>query len=291
MTKILAKFSQLILISTLFSSFTVKAEIIETNNFAVIKDKFLELQKTYDPKKLLGVIAIKNVILTTPEPALNQTNPNFPALLKKITTQLKPVNSIYLETVILTNYKQQLVEANIANFITEITAQNTPIIAISSNLTGNFNNIKRLEVWLAERLKEFDLDFSGSFPDHNDLTFNNMEKFQGSSPVFYNGILNCNDQRFKLAAFTNLLLQLKFSPHVIVMVDADLNSLNNMEIQLQHFDNNIKFIAYHYTAANLTQKEISEQELIKFWHDLIDKVNKVKRITTKPTEEATPYEE
>ncbi len=284
-----------LIVICLVSLSSASAEIIKTNNFAVIKDRFLVLKKNYDPNNIIGLIGYNSLIKPT-NPALSQNDANYNHLLSKLATQLKPANKPYLKEVLLVNFEHALVDSHIAQFIQEISAEKIPIIAISTNLTGNFGKINRLEVWLANYLQKFGLNFASSFPQNNDLTLPNLETSRG--PVtFYNGILNCPDESLKIAAFVRLLLVLKHYPQIVVMVDSDATTLNNMQNQLRSFNPNITFIGYHYTPSQETI-EISSQEFIDFWQEVINKANKVaikakleKGKQTNSKKKVNPYEE
>jgi hypothetical protein len=284
----------LVIFFSLIVTLTVKAEIIITDNFATIRDKFFDVQSNYDPLYTLGVFEIRDVILRPYNQELTEINIHQRPLVEKILSQLKPSNNIYFNEVLLVNYKQELVDKDLPQFIKEIASHNSPLIAITETLTGNFNKIDRFEVWLADYLKKFNIDFSASFPKSNDLIFSNREPFQGTYPTFYHGILSCNNNEklnSKLQMLIAFLQQLKFTPQVIIMVSKDIALLTGTEEQLKSFDNNITFIGYHFLPAmQAEQVQINDQDLTKFWSSLVAKINKVSRTNKNPNQKTNPYE-
>lgn len=272
------KFLYFLIIIFTFSS---KAEIIETENLPNIKKEFLKLLENYEPHKILGIFGINNTILTPLEPELNFRNENFLPLMKKAFSQLKGNNAIYLSDIIFTNYKHILVDKNLPSFIQELITKGVPLIAITTNLTGNLNEIKRLEVWRHSYLKSYNIDFSGSFPKITDIFLQNMQSFQSSYPNFYYGILSSNKNYTKAQVLVNFLQQIKFNPQVIIAIDYNLEELNGLEQQLNSYNKNIKFIGFHFTSLNkIEYEDVDGQKFINFWYKLIDKINKVKRKNT-----------
>lgn len=273
-----------------FFSHLAIAEINETNDLDYIKAKYLTLLEKYKPGQVMVVFGINNTILYYEDAPLQLSDDSYKPLMKKIFSQLKSENSSYLNEVILTNYKTALVDPKIPEFIKEIMSNHTPVIAVSSSLTGNLNQIPRLEMWLADYLKKYNIDFAPSFSGNKDFTFRNLKEYKGTYPSYYNGLLSTNSKYSKAQVLANFLLQIKFIPKVIIVVDQDLNAIKATEQQLKSYNKNIEFVGFHYTAlANHSFEKPNDQEFINFWYALIDKVNKAKRNVKPVSLKRDPY--
>jgi len=279
----------------LFASFllftcTLKAEIIEINNLSEIRDKFVELQQDYPPNGILVIFAIKDVILKPLNPEFRKQDDGTAHLLKKMFKQAKLNNFIYLDEIILTNYKHELLDKIIPQLIKEIINKGTPVIAMTEYITGNFNKINRFEVWFDQYLNKFDISFADSYKENNDITFNKLKPYFGTYPVYYNGILHSN-KTSKDQTFMYFLTNLTLIPKIIIMVDNNPNSLQNMENQIKSYSNDIIFIGYSYKEdIQEDDFKITDKDLIKFWSNLIEKINNVKRINSSSKSSEDPYD-
>ena len=268
----------------------VSAEIVKTNDLREVKAKYQSLQDSFKPGQIMMVFGLNNTIFYFEDAALQVSDDNYRPLMKKVFMQLKLENSDLLNEVILTNYKTALVDPKIPEFISDILSSHTPVIAISQTLTGNLNEIPRLEVWLADYLKKNNIDLSSSFAGNKDFSFRNLKKFKDSYPSYYNGIISTNGKYSKAQILANFLLQIKFVPKAIIVIDQDVNSIKAAEQQLKSFNKNIEFFGFQYIAiADKNFEKPSDQEFMNFWSSVIDKVNKAKRKAPPSDPKGDPY--
>ena len=137
-------------------------------------------------------------------------------------------------------------ETSFPNFVRDISNKGIPIIAINEGFTGNFNNIPKFEIWFADYLKKnFNIDFSNSFPKKNYIIFNNLKSFSNTYPVFYKGILTSNN------IFGSELLINFFMPKVFIMISNNMELLNSMKIQLSSYTSSILFTGYYYNPNDV----------------------------------------
>ena len=253
-------------------------EIIKVDNLQPISDKFTELYKDYHPSDILLIIGVKKVVFKSHVPDLHQIDNEVIGSLYKPFQTIKSPGLQYFDTVLLTEYKNELLDKNLPEFIKNLTDKGTPVILSDPGLTGDFNNIKNLEVWKAEYFKKFHIDLSKSFPEHDYIVFNNMKPFDNTYPAFYHGILSNNIVSF-FQLITNFLVYTKFTPKVLVVVSNDYQDLNSLEIQIKNYNDNIVFIGYNYVVLNQQGNKFDDPaEIRKFMKALIEKVNKVKRL-------------
>lgn len=251
--------------------------IIKVNDLEQIQSKFTELYQDYTPADILLIVGVKKVLLKPHLPELGQIDNNVIGSLYKTFQSIKPPRMHYLDTVLLTEYDNQLLNSDLPEFIKSVIGKGTPVILSDPGLTGNFNNIKNLEQWKAEYFKKFNIDLSKSFPAHNYIIFNNMTPFDNTYPAFYHGILSSNIAP-PAQLITNFLAYTKFMPKVLVVIDSEYTDLNSLEIQIKNYNDNIVFIGYNYVAQYQQSTKFDKvPEIKKFMQALIEKINKVKR--------------
>jgi hypothetical protein len=298
---ILAKFKTIIFSIYLLLSLPSFADsdenIIAIDNLNELYQKYQALYQDYDPKDILLVFGVQKVIFKPLMPVVGQPNKNLLADLYRMFKTIKSEKLAYFDTIMLTSSKNELVDPNLPKFIKEAMGKGSPVIAFDNGLTGNFNDIKLLEIWKAEYLKKFNIDLSNSFPRYNYLIFNNMEPFENTYPTFYNGILsNNNDPLYQL--ILSFIIEVSAKPKVLIMISGNLNELNSVRIQLKNYDDNIMFIGYHCRSSekNALQfnEKFSENEIKKLYKELIDKTNMAKRnnpkLKVKNKENINPYD-
>lgn len=271
---------QFLFILILFISFIVRAEIIEVDSLNKIKQDFKEnYNKNYVPQDLLVVTALDEFLFKSLFPIGEQIDRD---MYLKLTPLLRNINTnpkaIYLNQLILTNdkYSKELQESDFPNFVNEISNSKIPIIAVNNGFTGNFNNIPKFEIWFADYLKKnFNIDFSNSFPNNNYVIFNNLDSFANTYPVFYKGILTSNKIP-EAEMMINFLVQMNFIPKCFIMISSKRELLGSMEAQLNNYSSSVLFIGYHYNNKNIPENKDAAY-YTKLINDLIPQINKLKR--------------
>ncbi|AEV92041.1 MAG: DUF2608 domain-containing protein [Rickettsia slovaca] len=274
-------FKKYIFILILFIASIARAEIIEVDSLNKIKQDFKEnYNKNYVPQDLLVVTVLDEFLFKSLVPIVAQLDKDI--YLTTLTPLLRNINknskTIYIKQLILTNdsYKKELQESDFPNFVNEMSNSKIPIIAVNDGFTGNFNNIPKFEIWFADYLKKnFDIDFSNSFPNNNYIIFNNLDSFANTYPVFYKGILTSNNIS-EAEMMLNFLIQMNFIPKCFIMISSSIELLSSMELQLSSYSSNILFIGYHYNNKN-TPKNKDVAYYTKLINDLISQINKLKR--------------
>ncbi|AFB26031.1 MULTISPECIES: DUF2608 domain-containing protein [spotted fever group] len=273
-------FKKYIFILILFIASIARAEIIEVDSLNKIKQDFKEnYNKNYVPQDLLVVTVLDDFLFKSLVPIVTQLDKDIYLTLTPLLLNInKNSKAIYIKQLVLTNdsYKKELQESDFPNFVNEMSNSKIPIIAVNDGFTGNFNNIPKFEIWFADYLKKnFDIDFSNSFPNNNYIIFNNFDSFANTYPVFYKGILTSNNIS-EAEMILNFLIQMNFIPKCFIMISSSIELLSSMELQLNSYSSNILFIGYHYNNKN-TQKNKDVAYYTKLINDLISQINKLKR--------------
>ncbi|ABV84647.1 DUF2608 domain-containing protein [Rickettsia massiliae] len=273
-------FKKYIFILILFIASIARAEIIEVDSLNKIKQDFKEnYNKNYVPQDLLVVTVLDEFLFKSLVPIVEQLDKDiYLTLIPLLHNINKNSKAIYIKQLILTNdsYKKELQESDFPNFVNEMSNSKIPIIAVNDGFTGNFNNIPKFEIWFADYLKKnFDIDFSNSFPNNNYIIFNNLDSFANTYPVFYKGILTSNNIS-EAEVMLNFLVQMNFIPKCFIMISSNIELLSSMELQFNSYSSNILFIGYHYNNKN-TLKNKDVAYYTKLINDLISQINKLKR--------------
>ncbi len=289
-------FKKHIFILLLLITFTIKAEIIEVNNFDEIKQDFEEnYNKNYLPQDLLVVIDLDKVLF---KPLLSISKQIDKDVYSKLASTLQKIGknpkNIYIDQLILTNekYKKELLDSSFPSFVSDISNNNIPIIAVNGGFTGNFNNIPKFEIWIADYLKKnFNIDFSNSFPKNNYIVFNNLKNFSNTYPVFYKGILT-NNNISSAELMINFFIQMNFMPKALIIVSGSNELLNAMKAQLTNYSSSVLFIGYYLYNPN-TQNSNTNYTVIM--NDLINQINNIKRnkppLKTNNAKSKNPYDQ
>lgn len=273
-------FKKSLFILLLLITSLVKAEIIEVDSLNKIKQDFKEnYNKNYVPQDLLVVTVLDEFLFKSLVPIGGQIDKDIYLTLTPLLRNInKNPKAIYIDQLILTNdkYNKELQESDFPNFVNEMSNSKIPIIAVNDGFTGNFNNIPKFEIWFADYLKKnFNIDFSNSFPNNNYVIFNNLDSFANTYPVFYKGILTGNNIPEAEIIF-KFLIQIRFMPKAFIMISSNIELLKSMEFQLDSYSSNILFIGYHYNNKN-TERNKNVANYTKLINDLIPQINKVKR--------------
>ncbi|WP_375318689.1 DUF2608 domain-containing protein [Candidatus Tisiphia endosymbiont of Oplodontha viridula] len=268
-------------------------KIVNTDSLEQINKEYEELCNNYSPNDILLVLGRDKVIFKSFFPSIDQLNKNELSKLSELFKLIRPSKEAYIDTILFTEYKNELLDSNLPKFIKDVMDKGSPVIVNDHSLTGDFNNIKKLEIWKADYLKKFNIDLSNSFPQHNYLIFNNMEPFDNTYPTFYQGILSSNNNpSFRL--ILNFLIQVKFMPKVLIMVDENSSELTAMENQLRNYDNDVMFIGYNYRLSDTKESIFSSHDFVKLFKELINKINVAKRnnakIKAKNQKSINPYD-
>ena len=279
----LSQLKKYLFVSILLIASIAYPEIVEVNVLSKVKQDFKEnYNRNYLPRDLLVVVALDDLLFKSLFPQSRQIDKN---IYSKLTPLLRKINNnpkaIYIDQLILTNdkYKNELQESDFPNFVNEISNSRIPIIAVNKGFTGNFNNIPKFEIWFANHLKKnFDIDFSNSFPNNNYIIFNNLESFVNTYPVFYKGILTSNNIP-EAEMMIHFLIQMSFMPKAFIMVSSSIELLKSIEAQLASYSSSILFIGYYYNNQNAEEnKDVAYY--INLINDLAAQMDKIKRNNT-----------
>lgn len=239
----------LILFVALFIGVDVsKAEIIETSDSDVIYREALKLTKDD-----IVIFDIKGVLFTSKDQILtHQFKPKFNEFLQQIKLEKGEEEAKRLEAIVLQNYEVVLIDENIPQIIKAIQNKDIKVIALTGGYSGSLSFIKNIENLRIKTLKEFNIDFSSSFPITEmkfDLIVNDFTK---PVPLYKNGVIFTSKYP-KAYVLENFLQQLNFNPKKIIFIDNDIEHIE--DVRKYAAKAGIDYIGVHYTKANEQQDE------------------------------------
>ena len=271
-----------------------RADIYTANSLEEINNTLLELLEKRNAAKTLTILPLEDFLLRSANPIFHAKDKKFSAIISRVTKRAKLSKQSYIQELILTEYKQQLSDPKIVDFFKNIQKYNAPFIVVTNNVSGSFNKIPYLEVWTWNYLFEQGIDLSKNPIGSKQIIFNKKHKqVKGTYPTFYRGLLSCNSAENKNSSqnlIANLLiLNLKWIPDVVYIIDKDENYIKSIERQFKSIRNDIQVIGFVYAPEMDQSNQISPKEFFKFWSGVIDKLNSITRTEEKSKED--PYEQ
>ena len=168
-----------------------------------------------------------------------------------------------------------------------------PVIIVTSNLSGPYNDMPHLETWTLQLLKKYNIDLAQGMLADKSFVINNMTKVKETYPTFHKGLLSCN-QEDRINPYhqvlSTLLAGIKFLPDTVIMIQNNINDLNAAAIQFKLISKNIEVLGFQYVPPPAGLSKLSPNEYLAFMTKLVEKTNSVKRALSK-IEQDDPYEE
>lgn len=250
------------------------AEIVTINNMQEIKQKFDDLIKANKPEDILGMFDIDMVLIQPSNP--NMQIPNIKknrAYVKEILKNLNNDEKNILLNLINKNSPAILVEKSTPKVISQLMRKKIKLMALTSSLAGTFEDIKNVEVWRYNTLKNFGIDFSASFPNIKGFSFTELKNVSGKEPVYYKGILCTNGEGNKMNKGDVLLAflhKINYMPKKVIFVDDKIENIQDMEKALTNLNEKISFVGVHYQGAEIyNASEVSSQTFEEEWQHLL----------------------
>jgi hypothetical protein len=285
----------LIFILFLMQSHKVVAAIHEVNSLEEINKTVLEILENRNPEKTLFLLPLEKFLIQPSHPFFSPPDSSYQSILARVLKKVKFSQAAYLEELLLTAYENELTDPKLPEFIHNLQKHQAPIIIVTSNVTGGFNNIDFLEVWTVAYLTKKNIDLTKSrFADKQILFNKELAKIMGTYPSFYRGLLSCNSYQGKNSAqaVISALLgeKLKWLPNTVVAVHPETNYLESLESQLKTLKSDLDFIGFAYRPSMKTSSAGSPEKFQQFWEQFVRNLNNVTRKKVKIDLE-NPYEQ
>lgn len=239
------------------------------------------------------VIIPLDLLLAPDHPAFYVTNEKQQEIIKEAADKMSPSKRPYLDELILTNYPIKEINPKMKDLILDVQKLGVPIMVVTRNIAGSMDLIRYLEVWTWMKLYELGIDLSKSpIGDKQFQLDNGLQEVRGTYPTFFRGLLSCNSYQQRnspQSVIATLLAQkLKWLPVHIYVIDENEKYVKALSAQFHSLKKDIEFEGFIYEEKPKEYAKISDQELKKFWQELVGKLNKIERVELE-SENKDPY--
>jgi hypothetical protein len=203
----------------------------------------------------LIIFDIDDVLITYNDMVLRPCGAQFePTCLKGIDPKEIPL----LESIMFNEGKIILVEPSTPHLIDRLEKNRVKTIALTSARTGKFGVIENVEDWRLRILKQFNIDFSQSFPESQIIYFEKGAKKESDYALFKQGIVFLGDERNTKGFFLLKFLEsIQWTPKKILFIDDKMSNLTSVATALE--GTNIAFQGYQYHGVDYLPGEFNEQ--------------------------------
>lgn len=228
--------------------------------------------KSYNPENVLCAFDIDLTLIQPDHPACYVPNirkhlkiyRNIEFQYPKLDTSI-PFSYTFLEP-------QHVVDTDIYILLEQLKAVHK--IAFTATLTGEFQNIGRLEVIRYQQLWEKQLQFQSDFKGE-DFVLDACPSYRNNKPAFYKGVLCSNSENgttTKGDVLCAFLKKIQWTPEVVILVDDRSKNLNDAAVALKKNFPSVKFIGIEYLGAhNYCPQTITKEGFKAYWSHLFSK--------------------
>ena len=219
-----------------------------------------------NPQKILFILPL-DLILRPTHPAMQQQDENYHSLMNKAFEKVNKSSLVYANTLLLTDYPNDLTDPAILDLVDYIQKNNSELIITTPNFTGEFNGIERLDVWTFNYLKSKKIDLTKGVFSNMQLVFNQeIKKTAGGYPTFYKGLLSYNSDKSSNSSMQVLSIflvsKLQKIQDVVVVLDSRKVYLEALEKQLKILRQDNEFFGILYNLPVLKTKEILPEDYL-----------------------------
>lgn len=278
-----------------FGFISSKAEIYSAESVEEINNTILELLSKRNPSKTLLIAPLEGFLIEPVDKEFFIKDKKYSSILLRAEKKARLSRKVYLEELILTEYKNQLTDSFAVEFIKNIQKQQVPMLIFTTNCSGSFNKIPYLEVWTWSFLFDNDIDLSKSPIGAKQFIFNKYhKKVKGTYPTYYKGLLSANSwdgkNSIQSVLATLFAIKLKTLPDVVYVIHKDESFIKSIEQQFQTFRKDIQIEGFIFSPKEKLEVDLPRKKVEVFWTKLVEKLNKVSRKERNKDEE-NPYEQ
>jgi hypothetical protein len=206
-------------------------------------------------KDTLVIFDVDDVLITYNDMVLRPCGARFrPASWKDIDPKEIP----YLMSIMLNEGKIILIDPSAPRLVNKLESRGVKTIALTAARTGKFGVIENAEDWRLKILKQFNLDFSKSFPKNQIIYFGDGAKKENDYSLFKDGVLFLGDEKStKGALLVQFLDKVQWKPKKVIFIDDKMSHLSSVETALN--EAKIPFQGYQYKGVEKLPGELNEQ--------------------------------
>jgi Protein of unknown function (DUF2608) len=180
----------------------------------------------------------------------------------------------FIPLVMVTQSPPHLIDISIPSFIQKLQDRNIPILGFTALNTSAISKIGSLPAWRAGELKKLGINFShrSIFPEES-IEFTEFPPFQGTFPLYDEGILYCNITASKGTVLIAFLKKISQKPSRIVLIDDTLENLQSVEDELKK--EGIPFLGIHFIEQKDEMPEFTDDDWESVWNELRARTNEL----------------
>lgn len=218
----------------------ISSTIVSIQSFNDIR---LELDSV--DQNTLVVFDVDNVLITYNDMVLRPCGSHFRPDSWK---DLDPKEIPYLISIMLRDSQIILVDLSVPQLINDLESRGVKTIALTAARTGKFGVIESMEDWRLHSLRQFNIDFSTSFPNIGIIFFDKDIHKENDYPLFKEGILFLGDEiKTKGELLIEFLAKTQWTPKKVIFIDDKLSHLHSVEASLK--PTTIAFQGYQYLGV------------------------------------------
>ena len=242
------------------------------NRMSEVGAYVLKKVKSYQPEDVLCAFDIDLTLIQPDHPACYVPN------IRKYLKIYRAIESQYpnLDTSVPFSYTflepQHVVDSDIYKVLAQL--KNLPKIAFTATLTGNFENLGRLEVLRYQQLLEKQLQFQCARAK-DDFVLKECPSHRGTRPTFYKGVLCSNSENgttTKGSVLCAFLRKLNWTPKLVILIDDRSKNLRDASASLKKDFPHTKFIGIKYLGAHdYCPQSITAEAFQNYWSNCFSK--------------------
>ena len=251
----------IVIFIVLMVSFQVRAEILETQDASVIRDKIAEL-KIGD----MALFDVKHVLFHSMDQVMSHEHKSFvKEKFIQIEQDLGKEEAMRLGSIVLNSYRPVVVDHEIPDIINQAQQKGIIIFALTSGYASDYGIIENRADLRIKSIKDMGIDFSKSksLPSI-DLSKGNKlsEGDNDSNPLFQEGVIFASKIP-KGEILGRFLKATKLKPKKIVFVDNQIRNVMLVEEKCKELG--IEYIGVHFTklykkAYDDLETEVAEKK-------------------------------
>ncbi|MFY7991751.1 MAG: DUF2608 domain-containing protein [Bacteriovoracaceae bacterium] len=220
-------------------------------------DSFNNIRSELDSadKDTLIIFDVDDVLITYNDMVLRPCGARFRPVSWK---DIDPKEIPYLMSIMLNEGKIILIDSSAPRLVNKLENRGVKTIALTAARTGKFGVIENAEDWRLKILKQFNLDFSKSFPKNQIIYFGDGAKKENDYSLFKDGVLFLGDEKStKGALLVQFLDKVQWKPKKVIFIDDKMSHLSSLENALN--EAKIPFQGYQYKGVEKLPGELNEQ--------------------------------
>ena len=218
----------------------------------------------------LFVFDVDMVLSQPSDPAFQLgTIDRYRSRITEILSKLTPSQQDQFLNLVATSIPQMRVEETAPAVLRYIATRKHRIVGLTAMMSGSVDSTSHIPTWRSASLGRLGYQMTGSFPDARNFKFTDIEKYLGSHPEFFQGVLYVNGGHGpadKGQVLTSFFRKVGWTPKHVVFADDRTKNLESVANALSRLHPSISFQGLHYVGAlKYPSTAVAEQYVVSSW--------------------------